>query len=157
MKVKASSFFQPLQLGIACTSGSEKVVHGLRKCIENHWDDEDFVVLKIDMQNAFNLVSRDALLQECATFYPELLPWASWCYSVQPHPMGHLSSESGVQQVDPLGPLCFSLVLHQIVSSIHADDECLHLLYQAWYLDDGVLAGMKSSVLRALSLIESLG
>ena len=71
--------------------------------------------------------------------------------------MGHLSPELGVQQGDPLGPLFFALVLHQIVSSIHADDECLHLLLQAWYLDDGVLAGMKSSVLRALSLIESLG
>ena len=110
----------------------------------------DFVVLKIDMRNAFNLVTRDALLQEYANFFPELLPWASWCYSVQPllwHPMGHLSSESGVQQGDPLGPLFFALVLHQIVSSIDADDECLHLLYQAWYLDDGVLAGTKSSVL----------
>ena len=133
MKVKAS-FFQPLQLGVACTAGSEKVVHGLRKCIDNHWDDEDFVVLKIDMRNAFNLVSRDALLQERATFFPELLPRASWCYSVQPllwHPMGYLSSESGVQQGDPLGPLFFALVLHQIVSSIDGDDECLHLLYQA--------------------------
>ena len=80
------------------------------------------------MRNAFNLVSRDALLRECATFFPELLPWASSCYSVQPHPMGHLSPELGVQQGDPLGPLFFALVLHQIVSSIHADDECLHLL-----------------------------
>ena len=39
--------------------------------------------------------------------------------------MGHLSSESGVQQGDSLGPLFFALVLHQIVSSIDADDECL--------------------------------
>ena len=112
----------------------------LRKCIDNHWDVEDFVVLMIDMRNAFNLVSSDALPQECATFFPELLPWASWYYSVQPllwRSMGHLSTESGVQQGDPLGPLFFALVLHQIVSSIDADDECLHLLYQAWYLDDG--------------------
>ena len=71
--------------------------------------------------------------------------------------MGHLSPESGVQQGDLLGPLFFALVLHQIVSSIDADDECLHLLYQAWYLDDGILAGTKSSFLQALSLIEGLG
>ena len=50
------------------------MVHGLRKCIENHWDDEDFVVLKIDMRNAFNLVSRYALLQECATFFLNFYP-----------------------------------------------------------------------------------
>ena len=37
--------------------------------------DEDFVCFKGDMKNAFNLVSRQSILEECATFYPELLPW----------------------------------------------------------------------------------
>ena len=56
IKDKASELFHPLQFGVACTAGSEKIIHGLRKCIEDHWDDEDFVVLKVDMRNAFNLV-----------------------------------------------------------------------------------------------------
>ena len=47
------------------------IVHGLRKCIELHWDDEDFAVLKNDMRNAFNLISRQALLSECSLFFPE--------------------------------------------------------------------------------------
>eukprot|EP00731_Ephydatia_muelleri_P017772 Em0010g870a len=55
--------------------------------------------------------------------------------------MGRLSSESGVQQGDPLGSLLFALVLHKVISAIDTDDECLDLLYQAWYMDDGVLAG----------------
>ena len=42
--------------------------------MDEHWDSDDVVVLKIDMKNAFNLVSRQALLDECATFFPELLP-----------------------------------------------------------------------------------
>ncbi|KAL5502976.1 hypothetical protein EMCRGX_G009844 [Ephydatia muelleri] len=71
--------------------------------------------------------------------------------------MGHLSSESGVQQGDPLGPLLFALVLHKVISVIDADDECLDLLYQAWYMDVCVLAGNRSAVLRALSLIKELG
>ncbi|KAL5475102.1 hypothetical protein EMCRGX_G027157 [Ephydatia muelleri] len=160
VKDKASSFFEPLQLGVACPHGTEKVVHGLRKCIEEHWGDEDFVVLKTDMRNAFNLISRQALLSECSLFFPELLPWASWCYGSQPylwHPLGHLTSESGVQQGDPLGPLFFSLVLHKVIAAIDADDDCLCLILQAWYLDDGVLAGPKHAVLRALSIIEDLG
>ena len=66
VKDKASSFFEPLQFGVACPHGSEKVVHGLRKCIEEHWGGEDFVVLKTDMRNAFNLISRQALLSECS-------------------------------------------------------------------------------------------
>ena len=34
---------------------------------------------------------------------------------------------------------------------------CSQLLYQAWYLDDGILAGKKSSIRRSLSLIQELG
>ena len=98
--------------------------------------------------------------QNVLCFFPELLPWASWCYGSQPylwHPLGHLTSESGVQQGDPLGPLFFSLVLHKVIAAIDADDDCLRLILQAWYLDDGVLAGPKHAVLRALSIIEDLG
>ena len=55
IKYKASEFFQLLQFGVACASGSEKVAHGLRACMDKHWEDDDFAV---DMRNAFNLVDR---------------------------------------------------------------------------------------------------
>ena len=46
-------------MGVACPSGAEKIIHGLRHCMEHHcMHDEDFAVMKIDMRNAFNLVSR---------------------------------------------------------------------------------------------------
>ena len=112
------------------------------------------------MRNAFNIVSRQAVLDECATFFPELLPWVSWCYGTHPllwHSLGQISSESGVQQGDPLGPLLFALVLQKLVSSLDADEECAEILLQAWYLDDGALAGTRSAVLRALHVIEELG
>ncbi|KAL5502338.1 hypothetical protein EMCRGX_G009091 [Ephydatia muelleri] len=98
-------------------------------------------VLKIDMCNAFNLVSHQALLDECAFHFPDLLPWASWCYGQQPllqHPFGTLTSEVGVQQGDPLGPMFFNLVLHKLVSAIATDEDTAKLLFHAWYLDDGV-------------------
>ena len=63
------------------------------------------------------------------------------------HPLGQISSESGVQQGDPLGPLLFALVLHMLVASLEADDECFDLLLQAWYLDGGALAGSHPAVL----------
>eukprot|EP00731_Ephydatia_muelleri_P002958 Em0001g2958a len=138
VKDKATEFFQPLQLGVACHAGAEKVAHALRGCIEEHWMDEDFVVLKVDMRNAFNIVSRQAVLDECATFFPELLPWVSWCYGT--HPL-----------------LWHPLVLQKLVSSLDADEECAEILLQAWYLDDGALAGTRSAVLHALHVIQELG
>ena len=61
------------------------------------------------------------------------------------HPWGTSPQKQGVQQGDPLGHLLFSLVLQKIIDAIDADDECLHILFQAWCLDDGVLAGSKIS------------
>ena len=90
----------------------------------------------------------------------ELLPWVSWCYdshSILWHPKGTISSQSGVQQGDPLGPMLFALVLRKLVSSIEADDGCFDLSLNLWYLDDGVLAGERSAVVRALHLIKELG
>ena len=117
-------------------------------------------MLKIDMRNAFNLVSRQAMLDECATHFPELLPWASWCYGQHPllrHHLGTMSSEVGVQQGDPLSLLFFCLVLHILVSAIAADEGCSSLLFHAWYQDDGAIAGPRQAVSRALSIIQEQG
>ena len=159
-KPKATDFFAPLQYGVACTAGAEKVIHGVRSCIKEHWIDDNFTVCKVDMSNALNCMSRQALLEECAVHFPELLPWVGWCYGSQPtlwHPLGQLSSEVGVQQGDPLGPLLFSLVLHKVVSYIAQDRECLPLLFNGWYLDDGVLLGHSQAVHWALTLIQEMG
>ena len=113
-KGKTSAFFSPFQFGVACPRGSEKIIHNLREVLEQHWSKPDFAVIKINMQNAFNFVSRDAVLQQCFMHFPEIYPWTSWCYSQYPklwHPLGSISSASGVQQGDPLGPLLFALVL----------------------------------------------
>ena len=83
VKVKATDFFHPFQFGVACPFGAE-IIHGLRACIEEHWGEDGFAVLKIDMRNAFNVVSRQSLLSEGAKHFPELLPWASWCYGQRP-------------------------------------------------------------------------
>ena len=42
-------------------------------------------------------------------------------------------SDSGVQQGDPLGPLLFSLAIHDIASSMKTN-------YNVWYLDDATIA-----------------
>eukprot|EP00731_Ephydatia_muelleri_P014080 Em0007g1390a len=98
LKQRVIDFFEPIQFGVACPMGSEKVIHGIRACVEKFWNDRDFSVMKVDFKNAFNLVSRDAVLQECANHFPDLLPWVAWCYGSHPflwHTMGQLTSQSG--------------------------------------------------------------
>ncbi|KAL5505646.1 hypothetical protein EMCRGX_G007111 [Ephydatia muelleri] len=72
------------------------------------------------------------------------------------HPLGCLTSEQGVQQSDPLGPLLFSLVLNIHVSEISSRGNC-SLNYHAWYLDDSALAGPGSSVYNILAMLQELG
>ena len=57
------------------------------------WHNNDFIVWKVDVKNGFDMVSRQVLLSECSIHFPELLPWASWCYSQHPimwHPVRSL-------------------------------------------------------------------
>ena len=67
-----------------------------------------------------------------------------------------MSSESWVQQGDPVGPLLFALVLQRIIFAVDIDVECIQILFHAWFLDDEVLAGTKSAVLQMMRLIEEL-
>ena len=53
--------------------------------------------------------------------------------------------------------MLFCLVLHQVVCAIATDSECASLLFRRWYIDDGVVAGLISAVLRVLSIIKDLG
>ena len=64
-----TSFFEPYQFGVAVPCDAERIAHGLRICIDQHWMEHDFGVLKVDMTNAFNLVSRQAILSECAKHF----------------------------------------------------------------------------------------
>ena len=66
-------------------------------------------------------------------------------------------STAGVQQGDPLGPLLFYLVLHQVVCVVATDSECASLLFYWWYIDDGVVAGPISAVVHVLSIVKALG
>ena len=59
-KGKAIQFFRPFKYGVACPSGSEKIVHKRMQVIEDSWNNGDFAILTIDLRNTFNLVSWEA-------------------------------------------------------------------------------------------------
>ena len=98
------------------------------------------------------------MFEEVRTHVPGLAAWVESCYGAEPllHFGEHtILSRCGVQQGDPLGPLCFALSLHPIVERIKR--EVPHLLINAWYLNDETLCGSPDDLLRALKIVEEHG
>ena len=113
--------------------------------------------MQIDFKNAFNLVKRSKVLEAVATILPSNGTFASFCYSQHSHlhfNNTYLSSQSGVQQEDPLGPLLFSLALWPIIKEIKS--KLPNLVKQNWCLDDCILAGIRQELSTALNLLTNL-
>ena len=68
--------------------------------------------------------------------------------------MESICSSCGVQQCYPLGPLGIALSLHPIIERINT--EVPNFALNAWYLDDGTLAGSSGDLGDALNIIERL-
>ena len=60
-------------------------------------------------------------------------------------------------RVTPWVLCCSLLVLNILVSAISSRDDCAGLKFHAWYLDDGALAGPRSTVSNILALLQELG
>ena len=105
--------------------------------------------------NAFNNVSRRAVLTAATASFPGLARWATWCYGKPSHlrfGSAALLSAGGVQQGDPLGPLLFAAALHGLAQELRAG-----LDLAIFYLDDGVIAGDVASVGAALAHLQCRG
>ena len=155
----ATEVLSPLQVGVGIPVGCESIVHSVVNLQEDFSiPPESRCALLVDFSNAFNSVNRACMFQEVRSRIPSMAAWVESCYGSQPllYFGDHkLFSCCGVQQGDPLGPLCFALTLHPIVEQI--EREVPELLINAWYLDDGNLCGSLSDIGSALSIIESVG
>ena len=69
----------PQQLGVGVTRGAEIAVHALRRYVRSN-DNMDKVVLKLDLENSFNSMRRDKILNEVKEHVPGLFPmiWQSY-------------------------------------------------------------------------------
>ena len=157
-KEQASSFFFPLQIGVAQTLGTEVGLETARQWFTRNNQNPSAILVKIDFKNAFNCVERQAFLEQCRHHFPGLSPWAEWCYA-KPSKLYFgsetLSSEKGVQQGDPIGPLLFALALQPLLRDLNGgrSDQGLELVYS--YLDDLILAGDQRVVAGAFHFLKA--
>ena len=83
------------------------IVHATRSYLHST---EEPAVLKLDFKNAFNSVRRKSMLEAVKRVVPSLYPFVYKSYSVSSFLYfgdSYISSQEGIQQGDPLGPLLF--------------------------------------------------
>ena len=75
-KEEASTYFLPLQIGVAQALGTEAGLETARQWCNRNQDNRSTVFAKIDFTNAFNCVNRQAFLEQCRHKFPGLSRWA---------------------------------------------------------------------------------
>ena len=100
------------QVGVGVSDRLDAAIHRLRVFLTDHGADEDLCCLKVDMANAFNACSREALLHRTREHLPELfsavvLYLCYTCVGELRFGSHRIGSSAGVQQGDPLVRFCF--------------------------------------------------
>ena len=95
------------------------------------------VLLKVDIFNAYNSVSRLARCDGAENVSSELGAWARWCLAT-PSLVSCKGEAMSCSTGKPLSPLLFCIGISPVIETLAA--RFPHLA-QAWYPDDGLLYG----------------
>ena len=126
----------PVQLGYGTQGGCEAAVHAV--CEYLSVLTPNYVIVKLDVKNAFNSLDRRHILEIIKNRAPRLYPILRSAY-LSPTPLFYgehlISSESGFQQGDPAGPAIFSLAVDEIARDVTAP-------LNIWYLHHMYIASL---------------
>ena len=98
------------------------------------------------------------MLEEIASFSPELLPWVSTCYgtpSQLQYGTSLIPSATGLQQGDALASFLFSLALQPVLRKV--EQEVPTLALHVWFLDDGTAVGTKEELQAVVDIVSREG
>ena len=154
---RAAVELEPVQCGLGMRGACELIGTAtstiVRQLCAAHTGEKGWAVLQVDLSNAFNRVSRDAMLRAFKARCPQALHWMASSYGRPAHLFcGQLSllSHSGVQQGDNMGPAGFCFAAQDILEDIGAEEG---LLWQAWYMDGGTIIGTMEGLARAAEIL----
>ncbi len=160
---KAATMLSPLQVGVGVPHGAEAIIHGLNRAIrdKDHITQDSTLVL-VDLENAFNMVSRQAFIDAIYQYFPALTQWVLYTYGCEAVLFCGseiISASCGVQQGDPLGPLLFCLVLQPLLQRLSKLNEVdMPPPQVVSYLDDiTILAPSLQSAKLCLQIIRDEG
>lgn len=143
-------FFAPVQFGVGIPGGAENVIHGVRTHLFYH---PEFVLVSLDLKNAFNSVRRTAFIDQLKAHFPNLLGWVIQVYGspswLTVRGKDPIASEAGVRQGDPMGPFLFCLAIQPILIEIS------ELVESFTYMDDIYLVGEPMKMCKALTALET--
>lgn len=137
-KALQALFLKARQCGVSVPGGWEALVHA-RRCLDSALSDFDeaFVLLDLDLRNAFPSLEWSAIRAAVDQHAPNVAPWTRWCHSAAAQvrlPDGSwYSCERGAEQGDPLGPVYCALTLLGVAEAARG---AAAAPWDGWYMDD---------------------
>ena len=151
-------FLRARQCGVLVPGGCDVLVH-LRRCLDAalQESDEPYVVLDLDLRNAFPSLHWSAVRAAVDAHVPTLGPWTHWCHQSAAQillPDGTwYSCDRGAEQGDPLGPVYCALALLGPAEAARSAAGCE--VWDGWFMDDGQVLVQPAGVSKYLSTFDA--